>query len=119
MKILGIDDDEEINELLKVVLKAEGYNYTNVNNGKEGLQLIREKKFDVVLLDIAMPEFSGIDVVNALLKEDLLKKQTVIFFTASAIPEEIIEKMLSQGVHTCLRKPVELDTLLGTLERLS
>jgi len=75
MKILGIDDNTDINELLDTVLNGSGHEFIFVKNGTEGLKFIREKKFDIVLLDLAMPEFSGFDVINSLLKEGLLTKQ--------------------------------------------
>jgi len=118
MKILGIDDDDEINELLDTVLNARGYDYVFANNGRDGLKLIREKKFDVVLLDIAMPQFSGRDVIDALVKENLINKQTVIIFSASDISELEIDAMKVQGVYSCLRKPIGMDTLVATLDKL-
>ena len=50
MKILGIDDNTDINELLDTVLNGSGHEFIYVKNGTEGLRLIREKIFDIVLL---------------------------------------------------------------------
>jgi len=118
MKILGIDDNTDINELLDTVLNGSGHEFTYVNNGTEGLRLIREKKFDIVLLDVAMPEFSGFDVINSLLKERLLTKQKIILFTASSVLESEIEELIKKGIHSCIRKPVDVDILLEKLEQL-
>lgn len=118
MKILGIDDNTDINELLDTVLNGSGHEYIYVKSGTEGLKLIREKKFDIVLLDVAMPEFSGFDVINSLLKEGLLAKQKIILFTASSVLDSEIEELIKKGVHSCIRKPVDLDFLLEKLERL-
>ena len=118
MKILGIDDNTDINELLDTVLNGSGHEFTHVTNGTEGLKLIREKKFDIVLLDLAMPEFSGFDVINSLLKEGLLTKQKIILFTASSVLDSEIEELIKKGVHSCIRKPVDLDFLLEKLEQL-
>jgi len=119
MKILGIDDDDEFNELLDNVFNAKGHDYVYVNNGQDGLKQIREKKFDVVLLDILMPDFSGKDVVNELAKNGDIKKQPIILLTASTITEQEVDAMKQQGVHACLRKPVGIDVLIATLDKLS
>ena len=118
MKILGIDDNADINELLDTVLNGSGHEFIYVKSGTEGLRLIREKNFDIVLLDVAMPEFSGFDVINSLLKEGLLTKQKIILFTASSVLDSEIEELIKKGVHSCIRKPVDLDFLLEKLEQL-
>jgi|ERR671914_1645463 CheY-like chemotaxis protein len=117
MKILGIDDNIDINEMLDTVLNGSGHDFIYVKNGTEGLKLIHEKKFDVVLLDLAMPEFSGFDVINSLLKDGLLTKQKVILFTASSVLDSEIEELIKKGIHSCIRKPVDIDLLLEKLEQ--
>ncbi len=118
MRVLGIDDSEDITEMLEDVLIPSGFEFKFVNNGKDGLKLIQEQKWGAVLLDIAMPHFSGKDVVNELIKNGDIKKQPIILFTASSISNEEIECMLKQGVKCCLKKPVVLDTLLKLLKIL-
>ena len=118
MKILGIDDNIDINEMLDTVLNGSGHDFIYVKNGTEGLKLIHEKKFDVVLLDLAMPEFSGFDVINSLLKDGLLTKQKVILFTASSVLDSEIEDLIKKGIHSCIRKPVDVDFLLEKLEQV-
>ena len=118
MKILGIDDNTDINELLDTVLNGSGHEFIYVKSGTEGLSLIRKKKFDIVLLDLAMPEFSGFDVINSLLKEGLLSKQKIILFTASSVLDSEIEELIKKGIHSCIRKPVDVDFLLERLEQL-
>ena len=118
MKILGIDDNADINELLDTILNGSGHEFIYVKSGIEGLKLIHEKKFDIVLLDLAMPEFSGFDVINSLVKEGLLTKQKIILFTASSVLDVEIEELVKKGVHSCIRKPVDVDLLLEKLEQL-
>ncbi len=97
MKVLGIDDNDDISDLLRTVVEGEGHDFTSVDNGKEGLNLIRENKYDIVFLDIAMPKFSGIDVMDALHKEDIMTKQKIIIFTASSISDPEIQKLINKG----------------------
>ncbi len=118
MKILGIDDNESINKMLKNILIPAGHEYQSVTNGRDGLKLIQEQTWDVVLLDVAMPEFSGKDVVDELVKTGNIKKQPVILFTASSIANDEVNDMIKQGVRLCLRKPVEIKNLLEILENV-
>jgi CheY-like chemotaxis protein len=63
-----------------------------------------------------MPEFSGFDVIDSLEKEDLIKKQTVFVFSAMTLPKEQEEKLIRQGVHSILRKPIFLADLIKRID---
>jgi len=111
MKILGIDDNEDLLQLCESVLNSDGHEYTGIDNGKEGLELIRDEKFDAVLLDLSMPDFCGIDVIDALVEENIMNKQKVVIFTATFPSEKEIDLFLEKGVHSILKKPVDPDAL--------
>lgn len=117
MNILAIDDNQDIIKLLKTVLTSEGFDFIGVNNGKEGLNKIREQQYDLVLLDIAMPGYSGEDLVNELHEDGMIKKQKIVLFTASAVPQERIDSMISKGVHSCLRKPADIDKIIDLVKK--
>jgi len=119
LKILGIDDHQDLLNLCEVALSAEGHEFTGINNGKEGLQAIRDKKFDLVLLDLAMPDFSGVDVIDALVKEDIMDKQKIIVFTGSTVNEVEFDSLLEKGVHSIIKKPVDIDFLIETIKKIS
>lgn len=119
LKILGIDDNTDINDLLNAVLTASGHEYSSVTDGREGVKLIQQNKYDLLLLDIAMPEFSGLDVIDALRKEKLMEKQKIVIVTASSVTEHEIEELLKNGVEKCIRKPLDIDHLVEELEKIS
>jgi len=119
MKILGIDDNKDLLQLCEVILTSDGHEYTGISDGKNGLKAIRDEKFDAVLLDLSMPEFSGMDVIDALVKEDIMKKQKVVIFTAASPTKKEIDLFLEKGAHSVLKKPVDPDDLtefFGKLE---
>ena len=118
MKILGIDDNEDLLNICEITLSSEGREYTGINNGKEGLQAIKDKKFDAVLLDLSMPDFSGMDVIDALVKEGIMNKQKVVIFTATSPTKKEIELFLEKGVHSVLKKPVDPDDLSEFIHKL-
>ncbi len=118
MKILGIDDNEDLLSLCEISLSSEGHEYTGINNGREGLQAIKDKKFDLVLLDLSMPEFSGVDVIDALVKEGIMKKQKLAILTATSPTKEEIDLFLEKGAHSVLKKPMDPDDLSKFVHKL-
>jgi len=118
MKILGIDDNEDLLNLCEGVLTSDGHEYTGIDNGREGLQAIKDKKFDLVLLDLSMPEFTGADVLDALVKDGIMKKQKVAIFTATSPTKKEIDLYLEKGVHSVLTKPIDPDTLSDFVHKL-
>ncbi len=118
MKILGIDDNEDLLSLCEISLSSEGHEYTGINNGREGLQAIRDKKFDLLLLDLSMPDFSGMDVIDALVKEGIMNKQKVAILTATTPTKEEIDLFLEKGAHSVLQKPMDPDALSKFVHKL-
>jgi len=118
MKILGIDDNEDLLSLCEITLSSEGHEYTGIDNGKDGLQAIKDKKFDIVLLDLSMPDFSGVDVIDALAKEGLMNKQKIVIFTASSATEKEYAPLLEKGAHSVIKKPVDVDVLLEAISKI-
>ncbi len=119
MNILGIDDNEDILKLLDTVLTSKGHNFTQAVNGKDGVKLIEEQNFDAILLDLAMPEFSGIDVIQSLKTSNKIKDQKIILFTASSATDKEIDVLLQyDGIRSCIRKPVDIDILINKVEEV-
>jgi len=118
MKVLGIDDNSDINMLLGTVLTASGHEFTSVTDGREGVKLIKQHPYDVVLLDLAMPEFSGFDVLDSLKKEGLIANQKIILLTASSITDEEISELLKTGVRSYLRKPLDIDVFVEKIQQV-
>jgi two-component system OmpR family response regulator len=85
-------------------------------DGKRGLQSIKENNFDVILLDLAIPEFSGFDIFKVLKDEGLLKSKNVLIFTASSVTDQEVQDMLLYGAKGVLRKPLSIDDLTDAVE---
>jgi CheY-like chemotaxis protein len=104
-KVLIIEDEKILIELLERKIKEDGYEVFTALNGKEGLELVKEVKPDLVLLDIIMPEMDGFEVMEEMnkLQELNLKKVPVIIISNSGQPVEI-DKALNLGVRDYLIK---------------
>jgi len=117
MKILIVDDNKNITQMLSKYLTVKGYDCVISNDGRNGYNLMKKEKYHTVFLDMSMPDFGGIDVINALEKDNLLKDQRIIIFTASSISNEEIDKLIEKdGVDSCLRKPVQLTELTAIID---
>ena len=116
MKILVIDDNENLSTMFSRLMEAEGHECIVSNDGRNGLALIELKKFDAVLLDLEMPGFTGFDVIDALEKKGNLKKHKRVVLTATDISLEKIEELKKRGIHACLNKPAKMNLLCEVLE---
>ena len=113
IKVLLVDDEEEFAEALSKRLELRGFRVTTSFSGKSALELIKKIDFDVIILDIMMPELSG----NEALKEiKHIKPLTqIIMLTGEATVENAIDSMKS-GAFDFLMKPVELEVLAAKIK---
>ncbi len=119
MKILGIDDNQDLLDLCELALTSDGHEYIGVNTGQEGVKILKDEQYDMVLLDLSMPDFSGVDVVDALVKGGIMTKQKVVIFTASSATEKEYGPLLEKGAHSIVKKPLDVDDLLETVQRIA
>ena len=119
MKLLVIDDSQDITDLFVKVLSTIGHEVIATDNGKDGLDIMNKQKFDAVFLDIAMPDFSGLDVIDNLLQNGKIYDSAIVLFTASSITDDEVNDLIKKGVHSCIRKPVRIETLLEKTDELS
>ncbi len=115
LEILIIDDNEQITKMLTTFLELKEHKCTVANDGKEGLMIIKESRHDVILLDLAMPEFDGFSVIKDLEENNMLKDHKVIVFTASTITEEELDVLVDRGVSSYILKPIDIDLLLSKI----
>ena len=116
MKLLLIEDNDNISGMIAQYLRLKGYDCMVTNNGKDGLNQILAENYDVALLDLAMPEFSGYDVIESLEVTGKLKEQKLIVLTVSSITEGKMKELEKRGVYTCIKKPVQLNELVKVIQ---
>ena len=119
MKILIVDDDVELSKAVASTIKIAGHDVQFTIDPREGLKLIREQNQDMVFLDLSMPEFSGIDIIKNLEEDGTIKEKKIVIMTASSVDDDELKHLEDLGVHSCLRKPVDIDTILDKIEEVS
>lgn len=120
-KVLIVDDEVDILNLVKMLLKANGYTVAVAADGKEALKLVKTFRPQVILLDIMMPEMDGGDVVRELKKDPMTSQIPVIFLTA-ILKEGEGKKgagvKIGDTYYPGIAKPFENKEILAALERI-
>jgi CheY-like chemotaxis protein len=88
-KIIIVEDEEILRNLLQKKLENEGYEVDVAEDGEQGIRKIRETSFDLILLDIIMPKMGGFDVLEAMQKDENISDIPVIVVSNSGQPVEI------------------------------
>lgn len=111
-RILIIDDDVQVLDMLRQTLENEGYEIITAPNGKEGAHLYREDPADLVITDIIMPEKEGLETIIELKKDFPDVKIIAISGGGKSNPEEYLQMAKMLGAKHIFAKPVEREELL-------
>ena len=116
-KILIVDDDPKTLKLIRDLLRTSGYETIEATNGKDGVKLAKNKKPDLILMDVIMPKMEGFSAAHAI-KTDWATKEIPVIMLTSVDPKAT--KEFGKGVVTegYITKPFDLQELLGTISRL-
>jgi DNA-binding NtrC family response regulator len=113
-RVLVVDDEEALRYLLSTELAAEGYEVETAGDGDEAIEAIKQKDYDVVLLDIKMPRVDGFEVLKFIKQNKPEIK--VIMLTAYADVKNAIEA-LKLGASDFVSKPYDLEDILTSINR--
>jgi len=117
VKVLHIDDNQDITNLLSEMISSLGFEYCVTNDSREGLERIKNEKFDRILLDMHMPTLSGIDIIETLERENILKDQNIIILSGFPFNYNQKEDLLKkEGIQNCLKKPIEFADLVSAIK---
>ncbi len=104
--ILVVDDNEMNRDMLSRRLIRQGHTVETAIDGKSALDILEEKAFDLILLDVMMPEVSGLEVLKTLREKHTMADMPIIMVTAKDQSEDIVEA-LKQGANDYITKPVD------------
>jgi two-component system alkaline phosphatase synthesis response regulator PhoP len=115
MRVLLVEDEENIRESVKLNLELDGFEVVEAKTGREGLNKFKSEHFDLIILDIMLPELNGLDVCEQIRLTNL--KVPILMLTAKGEPEDRIAG-LKKGADDYLPKPFHLDELLLRIQNL-
>ena len=116
-RVLVVDDESSIRELCRQLLEAEGAVVETAINGTQGLAMASKGGFDLVLLDVAMPDLNGVEVLNRLRQQGKDPNLKVLMFSGHTTPEEMSD-MLNRGADDYLTKPFSVAQLIARVQNL-
>jgi DNA-binding response OmpR family regulator len=116
LRLLLIDDNEEITEAVSFYCESKNIECDVINEGKKGLDSIQDEKYDLILLDLAMPEYSGLDLINSLKEEGSIESRNIVIFTASS-NRRLLDEIKDSGIKEILKKPCSLNDLVTLIEK--
>ena len=112
-KILVVDDESSITNMLYLVLTGEGYEVATAKDGREGLKVFESIKPDLVITDIVMPDMEGIEFTRRLVNKR--KGLLIIVMSGNAVGTRFLKTARIFGARAALQKPFTIQELKGTL----
>lgn len=112
--VLIVEDNELNMKLFHDLLEAHGYTILQSNHGREALQIVREKRPDLIIMDIQLPEISGLDVTKTIKADPDLKSIPIVAVTAFAMKGDE-ERIREGGCEAYLSKPISIARFLETV----
>ena len=117
MKLLHVEDTPEISHVFADILSTKNYDFDSVSDGKAGLELAVYKDYDVILLDMCMPKYSGVDFLLDLKHRRPSEMSKVVIVSSLEMNPSQEQELFKLGIRSILRKPISVQTLLSQIEQ--
>jgi DNA-binding response OmpR family regulator len=115
-KVLVVDDEPSITDLVSLILTEKGYEVSIANDGKQGLKQFESVEPDLVITDIVMPDMEGIEFIKALVKKK--KDIPVIVMSGNIVGRKFLKTACLFGAKAALTKPFTTQELIETIDRI-
>lgn len=115
-RILHVDDELDTLKVVKTILEKEGYEVVSAVNGVKAIKDVKINNFDLLLLDIMMPDMSGWDLFSRISK--IKSTYKVIFLTVLEISPDRLKELKKHGVKDYITKPFDRDDLVSKVKKV-
>lgn len=112
--VLVVDDLVEYRDLLKTILEKKGHRVVDVDSGEECLKQIKERKFQIILLDVRLPGMNGVETLKQV--KEIRPDVAVVMITGFSL-EQMVQEAVQNGSYACLNKPVDVNQLLSVVDQ--
>jgi two-component system cell cycle response regulator DivK len=116
--ILIVEDNEKNMKLVRDVLQFKGYETIEAVTGSDGVRLAKERRPDVVLMDIQLPDIDGITALGQIREHPDTQRIPVIAVSASVMPDEQ-QRIVASGFDAYITKPINVKDFLGVVEKFA
>lgn len=114
--VMVVEDNEKNRKLMRVVLKAKGYNVIEATTGEEALNLLKNQKPNIILMDIQLPGIDGLTLIKQIKADSVTKEIPIIAVTAYAMKGDE-QKILDTGCEAYMSKPINTQELPLVIEK--
>jgi CheY-like chemotaxis protein len=115
--ILVVEDYDDVREILRVLLESECFRVLEAASGTEALEVLEEEHADVILMDLALPGFDGLEAIRRIRTIDTFQNIPIVVLTAYNRPSTC-EAALRAGGDYFMTKPIDFDELVGLLKKI-
>jgi len=117
LRLLVVDDTQDMTDAITLYCDTEkDLDCHVINDGQKALDIIRNEKFDLILLDLSIPDFSGMDVIASLKQDGFIESRNIVIFTAST-DQPMLKDIRDIGVKELFKKPFSLNALTELIEK--
>ena len=116
MKILHVEDVPEISEVFSDILTTKNHDFESTTDGKKGLDMVLKNHYDLILLDMCMPNYSGIDFLLDLKDKKSSEIRKVVIVSSLELDEYQTRFLKELGVRSIRQKPISVQSLLSQIE---
>ncbi|MFH1860514.1 MAG: response regulator [bacterium] len=114
-KILIVDDEKDLADILGAILQLEGHEITTVSDGYQAIEEAKNTNFDLIMMDIRLPEMNGVETFIRIKKINPTVK--VVMMTGFAV-EDLIEEAINHGAYACIHKPFDLKKVIEIIQKV-
>ena len=114
--VMVVEDNEKNRKLMRVVLKAKGYNVIEATTGEEALNILKNQKPNIILMDIQLPGIDGLTLIKQIKADSVTKEIPIIAVTAYAMKGDE-QKILDTGCNAYVSKPINTQELPLIIEK--
>jgi len=111
--ILHVDDEADVRKVVKLTLEREGFTVVGAESGKQAIDKFADNQFELILLDIMMPDMTGWDLLTRI--TEIKQKHNVVFLTVLEVSKERLQELKNSGVKDYIVKPFDHDDFVALL----
>lgn len=115
MKILIVDDEPIMRNLLTDILRDEGYQTSTADNGAEAVTQARMTRFNIIFCDIHMPVMNGVEAIRKI--KDINPRTVIVMM--DSYPDSLVQQAVKDGALTCIHKPFDIQDVRNLLTELA
>jgi len=112
--ILIVDDNINLCKIMSFILKRKDYNVCTVINGPEAIEKVKERRFDIIFMDIKMPLMDGVETFRRIKK---IRPEAVVMMMTAYTVEDLIKEALEEGAFGVIFKPFDIEKVVAVIEQ--